>query len=75
MYADDLAQLYALAGHRRRVGDQGEVALVLFDLGALSGVHRVFDGQRVQAKVGLQRLQHVLVGVWQVDPHKGVRQS
>ena len=56
---------------RRGVGDQREELLVLLDLGALPGVHRVFDGQGVQAEAGLQGDHLVLGGVDEVEPDEG----
>ena len=67
----DLAQVDALFGHRDDVGDQGEEPLVLLDLGPLAGVHRVLDGQRMEAEVGLQRGHRVFGGVGEIDPDEG----
>ena len=70
---DDLAGL----GHRlvldvvHRLEDQEQRLVVAFQLRPLVGVHRVLDGQFVQAEHVGDGLHLVFVGFVQPDPHEG----
>ena len=75
----DLAGLDDLAGQRHRLvldvvdrlEHQEQRVVVALELRSLVGVHRVLDGQRVQAENLCHRLHLVLVGLMKTDPDEG----
>ena len=63
-----VAQLAGCRVEARAVGGQEQVGAVAVELGSLALVHRVLDGQRVQAELLAEHGEVVVVGGAQVEP-------